>query len=871
MRDALLPQSLLLSLGLAAAACGGGGGGGAAVPQPTPPAGGLTLAGGIQPANAHFVDSDTGDPFANRQSNNSVAAAQRITLPALVAGYAECRSDACGEDPDQDDLDLYRVGLIPGTPLTLEVASETADDLDLAVFSTEDADGDGQLDLVAQSINAGSRSERIEFNGAEGEYLVGVFAFEGASAYILTLGPPSLLKAHAAQAPPTAQADFVPGQLLLEWAAAGRKSARAATQALQPVAQPAQGPGLYALPPAGIRKAARPPRWPAGFAAPRPDAALATQYALKQARQDPAVAWAGLNHIRRAWRIPNDRLFDLQWPLQQLRAPQAWDLTQGAPGVRVAVVDTGVRSDHPELDSLLSNEGYDFISDPVAAGDGDGPDPDPFDAGDGERAGENSYHGTHVAGTVAVESNNEVGIAALNWRGQLLALRTLGRGGSGTDFDIARAIRYAAGQDIVPGRRIAPVDVINLSLGGPGRCADTAFASAIAAARAAGVIVVAAAGNESTAEDQVPASCAGTVSVAATNIREGIAFYSNFGRFVDVAAPGGDIGQDANGDGVPDGVLSTLWNDEFNEPVLGLLEGTSMAAPHVAGVAALMKARDPTLSPQRFDSLLAAGALTRDAGAPGRDDRFGHGIVDAALAVRAVTEEVAPFLASDPTQLFLGTANAGEFTLRNAGNGAIRVLAIDDDANFEGVDWLRIEALEVDGNGLGRYRVRIDRSGLPEQSAALQAQITVQADTGQTLRIDVFINLVSDTAPGELGRIYVLLLDADGEVLDETVAQRVGARYQFAFDGLPAGAYALIAGSDHDGDFEICDAGEACGAFPTLDRIEVFELSGNRTLPDFAARLEVTLEAGMRDNAASSNAPSATRKGYPLRREPPQP
>jgi serine protease len=185
----------------------------------------------------------------------------------------------------------------------------------------------------------------------------------------------------------------------------------------------------------------------------------------------------------------------------------------------------------------------------------------------------------------------------------------------------------------------------------------------VSAARAAGTIVVAAAGNSSSSSPFYPAACDGAVSVGAVDINKQLASYSNFGSLIDLAAPGGDSGTDANGDSFPDFVLSTAAIDSSGsiETLYAFQAGTSMAAPHVAGVIALMEAAAAAIgddiSPDEFDTLLASGELTEDLGAPGRDDLYGYGLIDAARAVLAAQGNTPadPLLSVTPSSLNFGT------------------------------------------------------------------------------------------------------------------------------------------------------------------------------------------------------------------------
>ena len=352
---------------------------------------------------------------------------------------------------------------------------------------------------------------------------------------------------------------------------------------------------------------------------------------VEQLNQRPEVEYAQPNWILRPFdTTPNDTLFGTQWHYFNNGAgagqspggvglPAAWDVQRGSPTVTVSVIDTGILPAHPDIaGSPNLGTGYDMISNVAIGNDGDGRDADPTDPGDAVAAGEcfpgspprpNSWHGTHVAGTVGVgNTNNASGVAGMNWNLRLLPVRVLGKCG-GTIVDINDAIRWSAGLP-VPGvpANANPARVINMSLGGGGACtASPATQAAINDAVAAGATVVVAAGNSaSDAAGFMPASCDNVITVAASDARGHLVQrYSNFGATVEIMAPGGDVQRDDNGDGQNDGVLSMV------DGGYALYNGTSMAAPHVAGAAALHLAQNPAMTPADVLNRLQADALPR--------------------------------------------------------------------------------------------------------------------------------------------------------------------------------------------------------------------------------------------------------------------
>jgi serine protease len=357
-------------------------------------------------------------------------------------------------------------------------------------------------------------------------------------------------------------------------------------------------------------------------------------------QQDPLVRYADpvLRKHALAAALPNDPRFGEQWglsdPLSGIGFATAFALGAGLPRVTVAVVDTGVLP-HPDLTGRVL-PGFDFVSSPENARDGDARDADPRDEGDWRADGEcggfpgqdSFWHGTFIAGQIAANTNNGVGIAGVASNADILPVRVLGKCG-GTDEDVFEGMLWAAGVPIdgVPANP-NPAKVINLSLGGFGSCTQ-AIQEAIDDAMAHGAIVVAAAGND--AEDASvfnPANCSGVITVGAHNRAGDRSFYSNFGTRVDVSAPSGDGGLD-------DSTLSTA-NDGTTVPgepnyVSGI--GTSFAAPYVSAVAAMIVAKNGLLTPGRVLSLMQGSARDFPFGSTcSVGNVCGTGLLDAGVA-----------------------------------------------------------------------------------------------------------------------------------------------------------------------------------------------------------------------------------------------
>ncbi|HVE74698.1 MAG TPA: S8 family serine peptidase [Mycobacteriales bacterium] len=341
---------------------------------------------------------------------------------------------------------------------------------------------------------------------------------------------------------------------------------------------------------------------------------------------------------------PNDTDYAKQWhyseALAGMNLPAAWDSATGA-GVTVAVLDTGITT-HSDLAANVVG-GYDFVSDATAARDGNGRDSNPADQGDWYALGEcgplagssnSSWHGTHVAGTIAALTGNAKGVSGVAFNAKIQPVRVLAKCG-GTLADIADAITWASGGAVagIPANP-NPAKVINMSLGGSGTCGAT-YQNAINGAVARGTTVVVAAGNSNAnAANYQPSSCTSTVVVASSDREGNRASYSNYGTIVDLTAPGGETATAANG------VLSTL-NTGTTTPAAesyAYYQGTSMAAPHVAGLAALVLGTQAQ-TPSQLEATLKAGTRPLPGTCSGG---CGAGLADAAKTVASLGPAPSP-------------------------------------------------------------------------------------------------------------------------------------------------------------------------------------------------------------------------------------
>ncbi len=357
---------------------------------------------------------------------------------------------------------------------------------------------------------------------------------------------------------------------------------------------------------------------------------------LKQLNAEPGVVIAEQNAYAYKFDVPNDPYYSYQWHMTKIGMESAWDVCTGS-GVVVAIVDTGVKRTLQDLAGTQFTAGYDFVNN----------DTDPTD---------DEGHGSHVCGTIAQTTNNGVGVAGIAYNAAIMPIKVLSSSGSGTYDDIADGIIWAADHG---------AHVINLSLGGSSSL--QILQDAVDYAWNKGVVVVCAAGNDHVSTPFYPAAYTNSISVSATTYLDTLASYSNYGSTIDISAPGGDSG-DNNGDGYDDMILQNTFSGTSEGYYF--YAGTSMASPHVAGVAALVKAANMSLSNSQVRSILESSA--EDIGASGWDIYFGHGRLDAYAAVLAAggsTPENQPpsagftFTTADLNAAFTDTSSDSDGTI----------------------------------------------------------------------------------------------------------------------------------------------------------------------------------------------------------------
>ncbi len=414
------------------------------------------------------------------------------------------------------------------------------------------------------------------------------------------------------------------------------------------------------------------------FAAPG-SADVSVEQAASAVENIPGVDWAYPDYPVWATAVPDDSFFPYQWHYNAVSLPQAWDVSTGQESqITVAVLDTGIRPNHPDLIGKTVS-GWDFVD----------RDNDPTD----QPVKPKSSHGTHVAGTIAAATDNGIGVAGVSWGAKIMPVRVLDGNGAGTYSAIMEGIQWAV---------LHGADVINMSLGGD-RIPGEVFEGVIRDAYNRGVVLVAATGNEA-GQVLYPAALPEVIAVGATLRNSELAPYSNTGPEITVAAPGGLV--------LPfpdDGVLSTAyrydsvtstWVNDYE-----FMHGTSMATPHVSGLAALLLSKLGPMSPSVVSALMSDTSM--DLGADGYDYDFGAGLVNAYAALTESTMDRAVFAVKDSADQWVSESVYGQrdrtFRIVNASPG----------------DFTLVGFLDVDGDGLispgdfyGEAPLSVPRSGM---------------------------------------------------------------------------------------------------------------------------------------------------------------
>lgn len=564
----------------------------------------------------------------------------------------------------------------------------------------------------------------------------------------------------------------------------------------------------------------------------------------------PGVKTVARNLKKWGFRTPNDELYGYQWHFDAIHMNAAWDISAGNPNVIIAVVDSGLVQAHPDINARIARDpinntlvGADLISDSgLDADEIPGRDTNPEDPGDHAFGAESSWHGTHTAGIIAAETDNGgEGVAGITWLGQLVPVRVLGEGLSGYDDDIIDGLLWAIGDPDVQGvpRNVKPAHVVNLSLGGPSQAGSQEIWDDIISSILNDTdnrypqmpLLVAAAGNsDEDAANITPANCAGMITVGAINISGVRADYSNWGTTIDIMAPGGQAGTDLNSDGQDDAILS-LAGMEYD-----LREGTSMAAPQVSGVVALMLSTNDTLTQAQVESVLKAAADPRGVCSEG----CGAGWLDAlsALLLSGGEIQLTPLLVADSTsQFFPPGIQTRQISVVNLGNAPFAFHTLIEGAQADLFDVSPgVGAVDVATAPGGRVALTVSlaRGGFEAGSANLV--IVGEGDAaGQEAVVNLGFNDDQGRNPRQIQSIQVTAYrEGDGGELERVASATAlrGDGFTYQIEGLPAGAYQVFAVGDDNQDGLYDAQRESSGAYPDTEEPQWVELGDDERVED---------------------------------------
>lgn len=853
---------LTLALGALLAGCGGGGGGS---DSDVGLGGSADIQGTISIASGSRVDSDYADP-------GGTSSGGELSLPATVGGYLSSTSGAYsnGNSYPADASDTYSVNLQDGDSYLLQcfpsVSGVKVDDLDVSLELT------GGTTITDTACGSGgtvgsSPVTQVQVSTTSG----------GPFRYVLTLTPQGSLSSMNV---PWPEPELRVNEAVMSGPAAMASTMSSSGLRASSVIESMRsiGPGLWHL--------------------KRDGGVSSLAFASSTAGTDPraeTIEWIetmreefGLdvepNYLFRTSAPPdssNDGYFNNvtvrgpdNWNLTHINADTAW-ARAGDPsgsGVGVAVLDTGLVSTnlsgygfwHDDLASNVIGDSrlLDFVSSAYDVDANAGRDIDPATPLTPGNEVNTSFHGTHVAGIIAA-ADNTVGTIGVAYESTILPYRVLGvdpvtgEDGVGSVADLIDAIADAAG-------RPDDVDVINLSLGGLPPL--DAVQTVIDQAYSNQILVVAAAGNNGDASAVYPAANRRVVGVGTTNRNRNLASYSNYGVSVDLVAPGGDVG---------DGIVNAYGDVDGSNNIssgYAYLAGTSMAAPHVSGVFALMKGLDPTgFTADKFRAQLIAGNLTNtDAGNLNNYDfaLHGEGLLDADKALAAVGSFPTVVSAWPRVQEISSTGSESEVLLEvlkdeSASVPEVTGAGVSHPSQFTVTDGDG-NSIEVGDPLTGSVKIRVDAAQVPSDrplSGNVVIPYTNESASPRDLVIPIYVQAQDPVSQRDAGRHYVLLLDVtdfDSAKSRQVVARYGNGRYQYAFDDVAPGDYILVAGTDLDNNGFICENGEACAEYPRTGFRGVITVRSGE-----AQRLDMTTSF-RRPNIAEMGLPRYGFEGYSI-------
>jgi len=806
-------------------------------PTPAGSSSSYSISGVISVQDNAQVDSDTNNIMTDWKSNNSQPQILS-TLPMQLIGYLNVAGQGAeGKQKQSGDLvDRFQITALGGERVTLDIPNTTTIDddnpnrpnLDLYVLDQENQ-------LIVKSVSKSGADETLLIPDLPGVYYIEVRLyqddkhpglFDSRTTYKLTIGDYSATVFENDTAW-SAEDDFIIGDIIVKEKLHCYNSIINQTdiyQAAQAFQQDTNGQvTLYrfgshvgsildidiAEPSSSniVNKAYQ--------KSPAVDLKAATLQLAIELNSYPCIEYAEPNYLRQSQIMPSDTMYAKHWQFAKIKLPQAWNISKGSSDIKIAVIDSGIVTSHPDFQNRVSDNGYDFIRNLNSSGDGDGIDSNPEDLGDGvdnpkcmiynsDRV--SSFHGTIVTGVLGASTDNDEGISGIDWYAEIMPLRVLGCLGA-SDYALSHAIRYAAGLYNQSGIKLSsPVDIINLSLGSPSK--GKTLGDAISDAANAGAIIIAAAGNDGTDTPWYPAAFPQVTSVVATDINNQKASFANYGAHIDVAAPG-------------TGIWSTGASYEQNVivPHYKAYQGTSIATPHVTGIASLMKSVYKAMSPDEFKAILISGNMTDDRGDIGRDDYFGFGLINAQKAVQyaknindgSVSVPITPIFHMDQSYINFGS-NYSTIKVRatniGSSNSNLAISEVSSSKNYINV------TQSNSSDSTNQYQIQIDRQNLLPGSYSEWVQFSSNA--GQK-KISLAFNVTDPNKKfyGNAGNLSLYLTNLEtNEITKIHIASPDKGEYGFEFNDVVAGSYRLMAGNDLDNNGVLCEAAEACVELP---------------------------------------------------------
>jgi len=431
------------------------------------------------------------------------------------------------------------------------------------------------------------------------------------------------------------------------------------------------------------------------------------------------------------------------------------------------------------------------------------------------------FHGSLIAGIIAANANNSLGIAGVDWNCKIMPLRCIGKYG-GVLSDIIEALKYSAGIMNVSGTLPdTPAKIINLCIGS--REYSRSLEDILTEINIKKIIVVCAAGNENTGDSFYPAAYTSTIAVSAVDYSDNKAYYSNYGSYIDFCAPGGNMSAEINGDNFADGILSVSAETSDSSSMFQSIEGTSMAAAHITGVCALMLAIDSSLTPAAVKNILASTSI--DLGLAGKDQYFGFGLINAERALLQISYNLntPPSLFVPSTTAYINLPNDSSIIkLYNSGNMPLQLNSITKSDNIISTNII---------NNFEPYslKISIDTTMLPVMFDTITKNIWISSNGGnETLSIIIHSNknpVIFNES------VYVLIFDQRNK--NKTIAQTTtnyAKNFEYSFVNIPCGYYIIAAGTDKNNDDVIGNSEEDyIGYYPLFSSRKEIYIRANAT------------------------------------------